>query len=88
MKSANERSTILEKIYKFFSDESDLPEELRNVGPDESLISGALIDSLGVLKIVAFIETEFSIQLDPEEVNLENFDTLGAITKLIQTHLL
>jgi acyl carrier protein len=68
-------------------EEADLQIELEGLDPTESLISGGIIDSIGILKLVGFIEEQWDVQLGPEEISLENFDTLNSIVKLIQTHL-
>ncbi|OGT80408.1 MAG: hypothetical protein A3H91_07415 [Gammaproteobacteria bacterium RIFCSPLOWO2_02_FULL_61_13] len=52
--------------------------------PDFPLIEGGLVDSLGLFKLIAFIEDKFQIGILPEEIQFENFATINAITTLIK----
>ncbi|MEX0278367.1 MAG: acyl carrier protein [Ruegeria sp.] len=47
---------------------------------DELLLSG-MIDSLGVMSLVAFIEQTFGIEIPFEDVTLENFSSIAAMTE-------
>ncbi len=47
--------------------------------PDEPL----QIDSLGLVRLVAFLETDLGIQIDDEELIAENFETLRKLGELI-----
>ena len=42
------------------------------------LLTGA-VDSLGVIRITQWLEDEFDIEVDPTEVTLDNFQTVGLI---------
>ena len=53
----------------------------RGIGTDEDLLISGLVDSLGVMRLVTYIEDEFAIPVPPEDVTIENFatiDTIGA----------
>ena len=47
--------------------------------PDERL----RIDSLGVIRLVAFLETDLGIRVEDEELIVENFETLRKLGELI-----
>jgi acyl carrier protein len=49
--------------------------------PDEPLH----IDSLGVIRLVAFLETDLGIRVEDEELIVENFETLRKLGELIAT---
>jgi acyl carrier protein len=51
------------------------------------LIEEEILDSLAIFTMVTFLEERFSIQIDPEEVVLDNFETLGAIEQMVARHL-
>jgi acyl carrier protein len=57
----------------------------KDIQPDESLLSAGVIDSVSLLRLVAFIEDKFGVQLDDEEVVLENFETIRAIETLLES---
>ncbi len=48
------------------------------------LLTGA-VDSLGVIRITQWLEDEFDIEVDPVEVTLENFRTVGLIVAYSKT---
>lgn len=50
-----------------------------SVGGDDSLVGDGLVDSLGMMRLVMFIEERFDTNVPPEDVTLENFLTLNAI---------
>ena len=45
----------------------------RKVGRNDPLLENGLLDSLGILEIVAFLEQEFRITITDEELLPENF---------------
>jgi len=51
---------------------------------DASLFSEGIIDSLGQVKLIAFLEKHFNISINPGEITVENFDTINQIVKLIE----
>lgn len=50
---------------------------------EESLIDRGIIDSLGLFKLVSFIEEEFGVAVEPHEVRTDNFETLAMVSKLV-----
>lgn len=52
-------------------------------GDDELLISG-LIDSLGVIQLVTFIEANFDVEVRPEDVTIENFSTINVVAAYLE----
>lgn len=51
------------------------------------LVSGGLIDSIGMIGLVAFLESHFKVEFEPREINVHNLDTLQQIEELIQKKL-
>jgi acyl carrier protein len=47
------------------------------------LLSGGIIDSLGVLRLVAHIESRFNIFLEPHEADQPYLDTIDLIARLV-----
>ncbi len=48
-----------------------------------SLLDSGLIDSMGVLELVMFLESEFGISLNDDEVVAENLDTIERIADFV-----
>lgn len=55
---------------------SELPDDL-------PLIENSVIDSLGIFEMVQFIEREFGVAVDDEDLVLENFGTIRDIARLV-----
>jgi acyl carrier protein len=51
---------------------------------DELLLSG-LIDSLSVVRLIAYIEEKIGSPIPPEDVTLENFQTVRAIANYLNS---
>lgn len=51
---------------------------------DTDLLLGGLVDSLGVVRIVGWIEDELGIEVDPLDVVLDNFGTVAAMVSYIE----
>lgn len=60
------------------------PEALTDAVP---LISSGVLDSLSTLKLVAFLEETFGIELAPHDLGADNLDTLPAIERLVQSRM-
>jgi len=47
------------------------------------LLESGIVDSLGMLDLVSFLEASFAIQLSDEELTPENFSTIRALAALV-----
>lgn len=53
------------------------------VDAETRLIDSGLIDSMGLMQIIAFIEEHTAIRISDDEVMPENFETVGSMERLI-----
>lgn len=58
------------------------------LGDDTPLIEEGIIDSMGLIELVRFMEQQFSIAVAEEEMDLDNFRTLNSLTVFIQMKIL
>jgi acyl carrier protein len=65
--------------------QAELVGEERTLEVDAStrLIDGGLIDSMGLMQIIGFIEEQTGVRIPDEEVMPENFQTVGSMEGLI-----
>ncbi len=56
----------------------------RPLEPDNPLFELGVIDSLAVVKTVAYCEEQFEVEIPDEELIPENFVTVRAIAELIE----
>lgn len=75
------KAAITEFILREFLPGED-PEELTDSTP---LITGGILDSLGTMKLVTFLEEEFKISLQAHETGVEYFNTISDIVNLVHS---
>jgi len=51
--------------------------------PDTDIVGAGLVDSMAIFRLITFVEEAFAITISPDEVVLENFQTLRAVRNLI-----
>jgi acyl carrier protein len=54
-----------------------------SLGEEDSLLTNGIIDSMGIMELIAFVESEFAITIEDEEITEENLGTLGAIARFV-----
>lgn len=55
----------------------------RAVGDDDPLLRTGILDSLGILEVVAFIESEFQITVADEELVAESFESIATMARFV-----
>ncbi|OYD88530.1 hypothetical protein CDG77_23230 [Nostoc sp. 'Peltigera membranacea cyanobiont' 213] len=63
----------------------DKPEVILDNG--SLLIEEEIIDSLGIFVLISFIEEQFHIKINPDEVVLDNFENIDTIKSLVMSKL-
>ena len=54
-----------------------------NLSADLDLIDTGIVDSLGVLKLIAFLEGEFELNITPDELDADLYSSIGLIEAMI-----
>jgi acyl carrier protein len=52
----------------------------KNIQTSDDLLDAGILDSLGVLQLVSFVEEQFGIQIPDEDVVMENFQSVDALS--------
>jgi acyl carrier protein len=55
----------------------------RGIQDDDPLLRTGILDSLGILEVVAFLEGEFEIVVADEELVPESFETIATIARFV-----
>lgn len=76
--SSTIRNFIIENF--LFGDESQLKD-------DTSFFDKGIIDSTGIIELVSFLEKNYNIKIDDEELIPENFSNVLQVNKFLQTKL-
>jgi acyl carrier protein len=73
-----------EKMTRFIANEF-LPDTNPNDIPNElNLMDAGIVDSLGLLKIVVFLEEVLNISIEPEQMLPENLCSINAMLALVE----
>jgi len=54
--------------------------------PEDDLLSAGILDSLGILQMVAFIEERFGYQVPDEDVVFENFFSVESLANYLKAN--
>jgi len=76
-------SELNAKLKEFIMTEISPDLNLAQLDDNEPLIESGIIDSLGVLKILAFLDETFGVDLSSDQIKLENFKTVSLICALV-----
>ena len=74
-------------VRDFIVDNFLFRDDRESVSESESLLEAGLIDSTGVLELVAFLETEIGIEIADAEIIPENLDSIKSIANYAKTKL-
>ena len=53
---------------------------------EDDLLSGGILDSLGILQMVAFVDKTFGIQIPDEDVVFETFQSVSSLVSYLQQY--
>jgi methoxymalonate biosynthesis acyl carrier protein len=54
-----------------------------DIGDDDDIFELGVVSSLFAMQLVHFIEREFSITVEREDLNIDNFSSVAAMTKFV-----
>lgn len=74
----------IEKDLKKYIVNRFLQGDVEKLADDESLFESGIIDSLGVLQLVAFLEERYGLHVEDEELIPENFETVNTIINFVE----
>jgi acyl carrier protein len=77
-------SAVNSKVREFIKDNFMYRDDRADLADTESLLDAGLIDSTGILELVAFIETEFSIQMADTDIVPDNLDSVDTIVRYVE----
>ena len=74
-----------EVLKKFIFEELVHIEDISSFTEEDDLLDAGL-DSMGIMRLVLFIEEELGVSLPDEEIEPDNIQTLAAIVRWIERH--
>lgn len=76
-------SHLLERTRAYVTDNFLYTRPDYPLGADESLLEAGIIDSMGVMELVEFLQAEFRISVLDDEITEENLGSLNAIAGFV-----
>jgi acyl carrier protein len=76
-------SDLKSKVRQFIVENFLFGSEEEPFGDDDSFLEKGIIDSTGVLELIEYIEENFSIKVEDDELVPENLDSLSNVTAYI-----
>ena len=82
MQQTPAKIAIKQKIKQFIADKSPAVRQESLLDTD-SLLDNNIIDSMGFLDLVTFVESEFAIAVEDDELLTDNFESIESITNFV-----
>ena len=80
--STQDTAALAGELTAFINDEVSLGDD--PAAADTDLLMSGLVDSLGVVMIVEWLERRLGIEIDPSDVVLEHFESVDAIVAYLR----
>jgi acyl carrier protein len=58
--------------------------EGREIGTDEDIFEAGFGNSMFAMQLVNFVERKFGIEIDSEDLQIDNFRTIGRVAALVE----
>jgi len=75
-----DRNTVGRQITEFIQTEFGAP---TTIDSNTALIAQGIVDSIGVLRLVRFLEDRFNVNVQAQDLVLENFRSVNAMVDLV-----
>ncbi len=78
------QSEIIQTLIQYIINDLSISGDITEISEEDDLLGDELIDSMGIMRLVAFIEKKYSMVIPPEDVRIENFMNVKAIANYIE----
>jgi acyl carrier protein len=73
-----------DRVRNYIVDELRFRGSAKDLKNDYQLLENEVLDSMGIFSVVSFLEVEFGIEVDDEDLVPENFGTIDDIARLVE----
>lgn len=70
-------------LRKFILDNFLFTDDATALGDDDSLVVRGIVDSMGVLEIIGFLDSQFAVKVVEEEMVPSNLDSINKLVAFI-----
>ncbi len=75
--------SVAESVERFVVEEIAVGRGIESVAHDEDLLASDILDSLGIMELVAFLEEKYGIRVSDDDLTPENFQTVDSIVGFV-----
>jgi acyl carrier protein len=80
-------NALAPQLRQFVIDNFLFGQEADGLSDNESFLERGIIDSTGVLELVAFLESTYAIKIKDEELIPANLDSIQKLVRFLQTKM-
>ena len=85
MRAAPEETVEVENTLKhFIATELMYSDDDQALSSDEPLLGSGIVDSLGIMRLVSYIEEEFGVAVPEDQLVPEHFQTVNHLAAFVQ----
>jgi acyl carrier protein len=74
--------SVAAQVQEFIAQE--IAPDVGPIAPDLDLLEAAAIDSLGIVRLISFLEERYAIEVDDEDLDPENFRSVDSIVVFVE----
>jgi acyl carrier protein len=78
---------ILKRVRAFIEENFLFRADVSDLADTDSLLENGVMDSTGILELVAFLESDFSMQMSDAEIVPDNLDSIASIARYVERKL-
>ncbi len=78
---------LVRKLTSYILSDVLLDSTHTDLAVDDDLLEDGLVDSLGIMRLLAYIETEFGFAVPAQDVTVETFMSVGAIVAYLEPNV-
>ena len=75
---------ILKRVRAFIEENFLFRADVSDLADTDSLLENGVMDSTGILELVAFLESDFSLQMSDADIVPDNLDSIAAISAYVE----
>ncbi len=82
-----EAAAVKDQIREYVLEEFAKSKGVNQITDEEILTKSGIIDSMGIFRLVAFVEETFGVRVGDEEITNDNLESVDAIERLVLSKL-
>jgi acyl carrier protein len=77
------QSALKDQIREFIQVQLAEPKGITTFTDDESLMESGVVDSLGIFRLVSFLEEDLRVRVSDDEINADTLKSVNTIEELV-----